>query len=596
LAEAYRKLGDSESQKVYERIVRDFADQREAVATARAKLAGDASPAGEFGQKLLWNVAVDPFLGGISPDGRYLIHKSNSWAGLFLRDLVTGRDRVLATEADVPLNDRNVFSPDGKRLVCACWDAATPEIRSYDLSAPGRERRFKFADAIGYVDPHDWSPDGKQIAVEITRGDLGQIQIGLMNPDDGSLRVLESVDWRHSTRLFFSPDSKYLAYDLPAHDGHQRDVFVLAADGSRKIDAVVDPAMDTLMGWAPNGEYLLFASDRTGTNSLWALPFREGKPQGDPQLLKANIGSPYPLRVTSAGALYYGVSLSGRGIFVATIDFDSAHVLVPPALATKYNVGDNRQHRWSSNGKYLAYATGGVPRDRFNILSIVDVQSGQARRLPLLQDYFQFPLWAPDDKSVIVRGTDLKGRGGLFRIDVESGQTLGVTESGGYPIGWSADGEKILLRRVEKFAERHLSSGVERVLLERYGDTTSISHDRRFYSYIAPKDGSKELVLRIVPFDGGESREHSIPSGRWTTWSSDGRYILFGAGSEVWIIPTAGGESKRLDLKWDRDIRFLSVQPGGNKIAFQSSANTGLDQEEGIWVMQNFLPAAKGVK
>jgi hypothetical protein len=70
----------------------------------------------------------------------------------------------------------------------------------------------------------------------------------------------------------------------------------------------------------------------------------------------------------------------------------------------------------------------------------------------------------------------------------------------------------------------------------------------------------------------------------------------FWGGSEVWIIPTAGGESKRLDLKWDRDVRFLSVQPGGNKIAFQSSANTGLDQEEGIWVMQNFLPAAKGVK
>jgi hypothetical protein len=267
LAEAYRKLGDSESQKVYERIVRDFADQREAVATARAKLTGDASLAGEFGQKMLWNVGVSPWLGGISADGRYLAHTKDS-GGLFVRDIVTGRDRVLATEADLPLKDRSVFSPDGKRLICACWDAATPEIRSYDLSAPGRERRFKFADVTGYVDPHDWSPDGKQIAVEITRGDLGQMQIGLMNPDDGSLRVLESVDWRHSTRLFFSPDSKYLAFDLPAHDGHQRDVFVLATDGSRKVAAVVDPAMDTVMGWSPGGEYLLFAFPTTVASTL----------------------------------------------------------------------------------------------------------------------------------------------------------------------------------------------------------------------------------------------------------------------------------------------------------------------------------------
>src|SRR5512144_1058039 len=42
MAECYQKLGDAESRKVYERIVREFEDQPSAVATAKARLGGDA--------------------------------------------------------------------------------------------------------------------------------------------------------------------------------------------------------------------------------------------------------------------------------------------------------------------------------------------------------------------------------------------------------------------------------------------------------------------------------------------------------------------------------------------------------------------------
>ena len=33
--------------------------------------------------------------------------------------------------------------------------------------------------------------------------------------------------------------------------------------------------------------YLLFTSDRTGSNALWAVPVANGKPQGSADLLKA---------------------------------------------------------------------------------------------------------------------------------------------------------------------------------------------------------------------------------------------------------------------------------------------------------------------
>ena len=57
--------------------------------------------------------------------------------------------------------------------------------------------------------------------------------------------MLKSVDWRGSSNMFFSPDGKYLGYDLPESDtARQRDVFVLAIDGTREIPAVVHRGQD----------------------------------------------------------------------------------------------------------------------------------------------------------------------------------------------------------------------------------------------------------------------------------------------------------------------------------------------------------------
>ena len=143
---------------------------------------------------------------------------------------------------------------------------------------------------VGWISPDDWSPDGKWLAVRLTRKDR-TAQIGVIAVQDGSLRVLKSVDWRGPTRLFFSADGKYLAFDLPAGEStEQRDVFVLATDGSQEIPVAVHPSQDVLVGWSPDGKRVLFASDRSGSMGLWAVGFADGKVQGAPQLLKPDIG------------------------------------------------------------------------------------------------------------------------------------------------------------------------------------------------------------------------------------------------------------------------------------------------------------------
>jgi tetratricopeptide (TPR) repeat protein len=53
MAECYRKLGDSESRKIYERVIRDFADQKESVAIAKAGLGGAPSST-SMSQRPVW--------------------------------------------------------------------------------------------------------------------------------------------------------------------------------------------------------------------------------------------------------------------------------------------------------------------------------------------------------------------------------------------------------------------------------------------------------------------------------------------------------------------------------------------------------------
>src|ERR1043166_7608008 len=44
MGDCYRKLGDTESRKIYEHVVKDFADQKDAVAVARARLGVEPGP------------------------------------------------------------------------------------------------------------------------------------------------------------------------------------------------------------------------------------------------------------------------------------------------------------------------------------------------------------------------------------------------------------------------------------------------------------------------------------------------------------------------------------------------------------------------
>jgi Tol biopolymer transport system component len=627
MAGCYQRLGDAEAWKTYEQVVKYYPDQKEAVALARARLSGSAVTAntGAVTRQVWTGPNVDTY-GSVSPDGRILSFTDWSTGNLALHDLATGQDRRLTNKKDWTESEYAIgsaISRDGRQVAYGWLVSASSvpahshfaDVRLIDLSG-GRPRvLFTSRDMVGvYV--HDWSPDGKWLATSWQKPDQ-TVQISLVSTIDGTLRILKSVDWRGVSGMAFSPDGKYLAYDLSKNaDSEAREIHLLAVDGSRDTPALAHSDNDRVLGWSPDAKHLLFASDHSGSSGIWMLPVTDGTPQGEPKLIKANV-NPKSMGVTRSGALYYGINASLRGIYVASVDFETGKVLSPPAIIPTPYAGLTDFPQWSRDGKYLAYLSKRESNTRsgqMTTLAIRSIETGKVRELmPDLAYLYSAgkdrPLWTPDG-NFVVTGVERNGRQGVYRIDAQNGQTVPLVISdpahGSLSArALSADGRTLYIKRSggdlheEAILARDIASGKEREMVRRssFGDTV-LSPDGRLLATTAFDSTSKSpSSLMLVPTDGGQPRELlrvSDPEylGAFVAWSPDGKFLLFrkfpkgATRREPWRISVDGGAAREIDLNgvFGRDP---SIHPDGHQIAFVSGEAT-LE----IWTLENFLPAS----
>lgn len=615
MAECHQKLGDAEARTIYERIVREFPERKEEVALARARLGGTAATASAKGDRAVWTGPNVDGTGRVSPDGRFISFVDWSNGRLMIHDIAANTDRALTAAAPnfSQSAQESAISRDGKQIVYR-WNGARPEVRIAALQGNGflEPRQFIVADAAAF-NSFDWSPDGKWIATAFRRTD-GTGQIGVIAVADGSFRSLKSVDRNvlargaNPTRIFFSLDGKYLAYDgPPTATSQQRDVFVLAVDGSRDITAVVHSANDFVMGWSPDGTRLLFRSDRTGSWGLWAQSFADGTAQGSPELLKSDIGLSISLGVTASGALYLHKRISTRDIAIAPIDLEAGKLIGPPVGFPQGFIEGAANPIWSPDGKYVTYP---VTCDN-GCIAIRSVATGQVRRLAPTMSNVGVHVWSPDGLSLLAAGTDVRGRQGIFQIDVQTGEaTAAILSDGLGPFaGSSPDRKKVYFNRSDAVIERDVASGSERVVHREEMRLAKVSPDGQYVFGTTRIDPSTGSSLLLVPVAGGQPRELfrvTIPEGfmpgpfQWTPDSSAVMAIKnTGSRRELWLVPVTGGQPRKLDI--DPDI-WMAGAGGGRETGFSLSPDgryvalkLGKEAYE-VWALENFLPALSAKK
>ena len=385
-------------------------------------------------------------------------------------------------------------------------------------------------------------------------------------------------------------------------------MFIIAVDASRDIRTVDHSANDAVLGWSPDGTRLLFSSDRTGSVGLWSLPVADGKPQGSPELIRAEFGSGVSLGVSSGGTLYLFKQTSSRDLRLAPFDLATGKLGTPAGFARGF-LPRARDPHWSPDGKHIAYQAGGDG----DSIAIRSVDSGEVRTLRargLL--YVRNPEWSPDGRSLVVAARDSLGRNGIFTVDVQTGDTSPVVMGPGFGSSpqWSPDGRRIYFVR-KGIVERDLVTGAERQLTERpVTRGITVSPDGRFIAARnATDDATKRFAILLVSASDGSVRELlSLTQGAWGStqtaeWTRDGKDLLVVRETEgrhaLLRVPIDGSAVKTLDVDpriWIDGAeggvdRGFSLSPDGRHLAFLAGRTAAE-----VWAVENILPSRTSIR
>lgn len=639
----FEKMGQKsiqQAEEAFQKVLDNYPGQTEAVKLAKEKLKAimkmqkpSKVRANELSLRKLWDgpsqVPQGAATGAPSPDGRYLSYIDWTSGNLAVHELKSRKNRLLTKDGSMsgsnqfPLGS-SVWSMDS-RLLAYGWlnpfSKNVNDLRIVEIEDAKPQILYQNQD-VTYIQPFDWSPDGEFILVYMMRKSSAErLDVGLVSAKDGMFRILNIEGNRTRFDLgkaAFSPDGKFIAYTVDSNqESAWKDIVIFSLDKKQEIPLVEFPGIDYVLDWSPDGNYILFASDRTGTFDIWAQRIANGKSMGKPELIKKNMGTVVPLGITQDGSFYYCLGTGENDVFIASLDFEKGIILQPPQKATQRFMGTNTRPAFSPDGKFLSFSS----RRSFGLKKLVpltyciqSVDTGKLREF--IPDLISFGrgVWSPDGNFLLVDGKDKEEREGIYTIDVEAGTITPIVQVDSeinliFP-AWSHDGQKVFYtslnwkkRNDYRIMMHDLENKTEREIY-RWENAQprflTISPDGSTLAFVLVRWRSGSNSLNILSSAGGEPQEllrleekESILGG--LAWTADGKGLVFAQAkrknvnpkTELWRFSLENGKAQYLGLEM-RQLSGLSIHPDGKRIAFKSG-RPGME----VWVMENFLPKNK---
>jgi Tol biopolymer transport system component len=624
LAQAQERFGKGDALATYRRIVRDFGGPAEIAATsavvavARTRLAA----IGQQGAGLVAQRVADVPGDAISPDGRYTTFVDNN-GDLAVHDLASGRDTVLTANRKGSTRcytvDSAVPSPDSQRIAYACNNLAVNRVELRVIGRDGGRPPVVHSDeamASG-VWPSGWSADGKWILAVLGSADAPRNprDLVLIPANGGPTRLIKRFENGYASHVSMSPDGDAVAYDRPAAPGNpRRGVFSVAIDGGLEVPMFPQAANDQLLGWFPEGNRILFQSDRGGTRGIWAVRVAGGRAQGEPLLIRSEAGRVSAYGFTRKGDFYYRIAISQDEVYLGALDPVTGKQMGRLARLEGRFTGLKMQATWSPDGDRIAYVQPSITpvlgpvRDQK--LAIQTISTGAVDLRTIALQSMQNPAWLPDGRGVIVQGRDLEARQGLHLVTIETGAATPIANRD--PANdirreqpaLSRDGRRVFFKWSSAAATseggigaRDLASGAEELLTKEAIDRFALSPEGGWLAVTRPVTmTSPNPPVFVIPSTGGAPRPLAAAVSNWTitnvvAWSADSRFVFVvkaGEREEVWQIPTDGTEPRNTGLSWSGTIVRISAHPDGRRLALSTS---GTSSE--TWVLRN-LPPQRG--
>jgi len=196
--------------------------------------------------------------------------------------------KVVGTTGELGVYRTLTISPDGKRIA---FERTDPQTQNRDIwladVAGGASTRF--TSDPGWEAFPIWSPDGSRIIFTSNRGGVYDLYEKAANGAGSETLLYQSSEGKGPTS--WSPDGKYLVYYSLGQPTHLR-LLAVAGPADRKPIPLVDPQFNSITGrFSPDGLWISYTSNESGTNEVSVRPFDASKgTAGDPVVVTSGGG------------------------------------------------------------------------------------------------------------------------------------------------------------------------------------------------------------------------------------------------------------------------------------------------------------------
>jgi Tol biopolymer transport system component/C-terminal processing protease CtpA/Prc len=492
----------------------------------------------------------------LSPDGREIAFVSGGDIWTAAAD--GGEARLLVS--DPALEARPFYSPDGRQLAFISLRSGNGDIYVVDL-AGGTPRRVTFDDVRDQLD--GWSRDGKWLYFSSSSREIaGMNDVWRVAAAGGTPMQVTAERYVQEYFAAPSPDGTAIAFVARGNaagqwwrhgSSHIDESQIWRLDlGTRQYEPITqDGSREIWPMWMPDGQRLLFVSDRGGAENLWSVG-RGAAPQKVTSFTAGRVLWP-SISYDGKTVVFerdYGIwSLDTTSGKASEVRITLRGVSAAPTIERRRLTDRFNSLALSPDGKKVAFVARG------------DVFAGSAKdggdalritRTPALESQV---VWAPDSRSVVYV-SDRDGRTHLYQFDIGSEKETQLTsgDSFEHTPRFSPDGKMLAFQRnADELAVLDVAGKTVRTLARALFDHPPVGSDRPFAwspdsKWLAYLGFSPQLLrnVHVVPAAGGTPRQISFLSNTFSdslAWSADGRFLVFATGQR-----TEPGQIARIDL------------------------------------------------